>query len=294
MREGPGIVPLVLGAGGMLGRAVAEVLEEDFPGTVSATRAEADVTDRFRLEAEVERLRPDVVLNCAAYTDVDGCEIDRDRARRVNAEGAGNAALAAAAAGSRIIHVSTDFVFDGRGTRPYTEDDAPAAICEYGRTKLEGERRVAASNADHLIVRTSWLYGAGRGNFVDAIRSRAANGGALRVVDDQFGSPTYVRDLAAALARLLRREVRGLVHFANAGVCSRLEMAREILAAGEGRAVTLVPIKTAEAGRIAVRPAYSALDVSRYERLVGASPRPWREALRDYLGGGARGTGGPS
>jgi dTDP-4-dehydrorhamnose reductase len=277
-------VPLVLGAGGMLGRAVSAVLEEEYPGTVSATRAEADVTDRFRLEAEIERLRPDVVINCAAYTDVDGSEIDRDNARRVNSEGAGYAALAAAAAGAKIIHVSTDFVFDGRHREPYTEDEAPAPISEYGRTKLEGERRVAAANADHLIVRTSWLYGAGRRNFVDAIRSRAANGGVLRVVDDQYGSPTYAPDLADALVRLMARGATGLVHFANAGVCSRLEMAREILAAGGHGGCRLEAITTAEAGRIAVRPAYSALDTSRYERLTGRSPRPWQAALREYLG----------
>jgi dTDP-4-dehydrorhamnose reductase len=289
----PSLVPLVLGAGGMLGRAVSEVMEESFPATISATRAEVDVTDRFRLESEIERLRPDVVINCAAYTDVDGCEIDRDRARGVNAGGAGNAAGAAAAVGCRIVHVSTDFVFDGRGNLPYTEDDSPSPLSEYGRTKLEGERRVAAATPDHLIVRTSWLYGPGRGNFVDAIRARAANGGTLRVVDDQFGSPTYVVDLARALFLLILKEAKGLVHFANTGVCSRHSLAREILAIGGLDTVRLEPIKTGEAGRIAVRPAYAALDTSRYTRLTGEIPRVWHEALRDYLGMGRRQAAGP-
>jgi len=289
----PALVPLVLGAGGMLGRAVGEALEASYPGTISATRAEVDVTDRFRLDAEIERLRPDVVINCAAFTDVDGCEIDRDRARRVNAEGAGNAAIAAAAAGSRIVHVSTDFVFDGRRRVPYTEDDPPAPLSEYGRTKLDGERRVAAASAAHLIVRTSWLYGHGRSNFVDSIRSRAANGGTLRVVDDQFGSPTYAVDLARALVLLIARDARGLVHFANAGVCSRHEMAREILAAGGLGAGELRAITTGEAGRIAARPAYSALDTSRYSRLAGESPRAWQEALHDYLRAAARPAAAP-
>lgn len=268
----------------MLGRVLAGVLEEDFPGTVSATRAEADVTDRFRLEAEIDRLRPDAIINCAAYTDVDGCETDPDGARRVNTEGAANAARAAAAAGSRLIHVSTDFVFDGRGNVPYTEDDPPAPLSEYGRGKLEGERRVAALAPDHLIVRTSWLYGAGRPNFVDAIRARARNGGTLRVVDDQLGSPTYAVDLARALRRLIDCDARGLVHFANRGICSRHEMARFILDAGGFRGVGLEAIRTGEAGRIAVRPAFSALDTARYARLTGEAPRPWQEALRDYLG----------
>jgi dTDP-4-dehydrorhamnose reductase len=284
VREGLALVPLVLGAGGMLGRAVTEALEEAYPGTISATRAEADVTDRFRLEAEIERLRPDVIVNCAAYTDVDGCEIDRDRARRVNAEGAGNAAIAAAATGCRVVHVSTDFVFDGRHSVPYTEDDPPAPLSEYGRTKLDGERRVAAATAEHLIVRTSWLYGRGRGNFVDSIRARAANGGTLSVVNDQFGSPTYVLDLARALSLLITRNARGLVHFANAGVCSRHDLAREILETCGFGASELKAIATGEAGRIAVRPAYSALDTSRYSRLAGESPRPWQEALHEHLG----------
>jgi len=268
----------------MLGRVLAGVLEEDFPGTVSATRAEADVTDRFRLEAEIERLRPDAIINCAACTDVDGCETDPDGARRVNAEGAGNAARSAGAVGSRLIHVSTDFVFDGCRNVPYTEDDPPAPLSEYGRSKLEGERRVAALAPDHLIVRTSWLYGAGRPNFVDAIRTRARNGGTLRVVDDQFGSPTYVVDLARALRRLIDCDARGLVHFANRGICSRHEMARFILDAGGFHGVGLEAIKTGEAGRIAVRPAFAALDTARYVRLTGEAPRPWQEALRDYLG----------
>ncbi|HEV8701246.1 MAG TPA: dTDP-4-dehydrorhamnose reductase [Candidatus Polarisedimenticolia bacterium] len=276
-------VPMVLGAGGMLGRVLVEVLEEVFPGTISATRAEADVTDRFRLETEIERLRPDAIINCAAYTDVDGCEADPEAARRINVEGAGNAARAAAAAGCRILHVSTDFVFDGRARRPYTEDDPPAPLSEYGRGKLEGEGEVAALAPDHLIVRTAWLYGAGRPNFVDAIRARARNGGTLRVVDDQLGSPTYVLDLARALCRLVDGEVRGLIHFANSGICSRFEMARFILDAGGFRGVALQPIQTAEAGRIAVRPAFSALDATRYTRLAGKAPRTWQEALREYL-----------
>lgn len=133
-------------------------------------------------------------------------------------------------------------------------------------------------------MRTSWLYGAGRGNFVDAIRTRAANGGTLRVVDDQFGSPTYVVDLARALHRLILTDARGLVHFANTGVCSRHALAREILSDCGLASIAVEPIKTDEAGRIAVRPAYSALDTSLYLRLTGETPRAWQDALRDYLG----------
>jgi dTDP-4-dehydrorhamnose reductase len=283
VRASPPSTPLVLGAGGMLGHAVTETLEQVFPGTISATRAEIDVSDRFRLEAEIERLRPDLIINCAAYTDVDGCEIDRHRARQVNAEGPENVARAAAASGCPIVHISTDFVFDGRKGEPYSEDDPPAPLSEYGRTKYDGERRVAAATPDHLIVRTSWLYGPGRGNFVDAVRARARNGGPLRVVDDQFGSPTYVVDLARALHLLVLRDARGVVHFANHGVCSRFALARAVLSATDLSAVAIEPQTTEETGRIAVRPAYSALDTSRYSSLTGESPRPWQDALRDYL-----------
>jgi dTDP-4-dehydrorhamnose reductase len=277
------VVPLVLGAGGMLGRALARRLERAFPSTIAATRAEADVTDRFRLEAEVERLQPTVIVNCAAYADVDGCELDPDLARRVNVDGAENAARAAAGAGCRLLHISTDFVFDGRARKPYGEADPPAPLSEYGRSKLEGERRVADLAPDHLIVRTAWLYGAGRANFVDTIRARAAEGGVLKVVDDQFGSPTWVGDLAEALERLLPIDVRGVLHFANRGVCSRLELAGAILELSGTHGVRVAPITTAEAGRVAVRPAFSALDSTLYTRLSGAAPRPWREALGNYL-----------
>jgi dTDP-4-dehydrorhamnose reductase len=278
-------VPLVLGAGGMLGRVVARRLERSFPDVVAATRAEIDVTDRFRLEAEIERLRPTILVNCAAYTDVDGCEVDPGRARRVNAEGAENAARAAAACGCRLIQISTDFVFDGRSSRPYGEDDATGPLSEYGRSKLEGERRVAAACADHLIVRTAWLYGSGRGNFVDAIRDRAREGSALKVVNDQYGSPTSVADLAEAIAQLLSTGHRGIVHFVNAGVCSRYELAGAILAILGGPAPPLRPISTDDAGRLAVRPAHSALDTTLFHRLTGTVPRPWREALEEYLAG---------
>jgi dTDP-4-dehydrorhamnose reductase len=281
------VVPLVLGAGGMLGSAVARALERAHPATISATRAEIDVTDRFRLEAEVERLQPTVIVNCAAYTDVDGCETDRDRARRVNADGAGSVALAAAGAGCRLIHVSTDFVFDGGAGRPYTEEDTPAPASEYGRSKLEGEKRIASIHPDHVIIRTAWLYGRGRANFVDTIRSRAIEGGVLRVVTDQTGSPTWVVDLSEAIVLLLGTEHRGIVHFAGAGACTRFELAGAIVSILGAARARLQPIGTDEAGRIAVRPKDSALDTSLYERLTGWPPRPWQVALREYLSAGA-------
>lgn len=270
----------------MLGRVVAALLEQKVPATMAATRAEADITDRFRLEAEVVRLEPDVIINCAARTDVDGCELDPGLALKVNADGAENVARAAASAGCRMLHVSTDFVFDGSKGTPYAETDPPAPLSVYGRTKLEGERRIAEVHDDHLIVRSSWLFGRGRGNFVDAIRARALGGQRLRAVHDQFGSPTYVLDLAQALLRLLSIDHRGIVHFANRGTCSRHELAVAVAAIVCPRPTPVEPIGTGEAGRLAPRPANSALDTTLYARLAGDTPRPWNEALRDYLTGG--------
>ena len=279
--------PMVIGAGGLLGRALVHRLETEFPGTIAATRAEADVTDRFRLEAEIERLEPTVVINCAAFTDVDGCARDPGLALEINAVGAENVARAAAGAGCRVVQVSTDFVFDGRAGRPYVETDAPAPLSEYGRSKLDGERRVAAVADDHLIVRTAWLYGHGGGGFVAAIRRRAEASEPLRVVADQAGSPTFADDLADGIARLLTVEARGIVHLVNRGACTRLELAAAIVEDLRltGR-VRLTPITTRETGTAAERPACSALDTALYERLTGHVPRPWRAALRWFLRGG--------
>ena len=278
---------MIIGAGGLLGRALVQRLEAEFPDTVAATRAEIDVCDRFRLEAEVERLQPTVVINCAAYTDVDGCTRNPDLAREVNAVGAENVARAAGGAGCRVVQISTDFVFDGRAGRPYVEADLPAPLSEYGRSKLDGERRVAVAAPDHLIVRTAWLYGRGGGGFVAAIRGRAAAGEPLRVVADQAGSPTLADDLADGIARLLTVETRGIVHFVNRGACSRLELAAAIVEdLGMTGRVPLTAITARETGAAAERPAYSVLDTALYERLTGHAPRPWREALRWFLRGG--------
>ena len=278
--------PMVLGAGGMLGIALSRRLEREFPETIAATRAELDIADRFRLEAEVERLQPTVLINCAAYTDVDGCTRDPGRAGEVNADGAAHVARAGAAAGCRVVHVSTDFVFDGRARRPYREDDPTGPLSEYGRSKLEGERRVAAEAPDHLIVRTAWVYGAGGDNFVEKIRRRAASGAPLKVVDDQRGSPTWTEDLADGIVRLLGTDHRGVVHLVNRGVCSRHDLAAAILDhLGLASRVRLEATTTAPAPGVAARPAYSALDTSLFERLTGATPRPWEEALSGYLSG---------
>ena len=279
---------MVIGASGLLGRALTRRLEAEFPDTIGATRAEADVTDRFRLELEIERLRPTVVINCAAFTDVDGCTRDPGRARDVNALGAENAARAAAASGCRMVQISTDYVFDGGADRPYAEDDPVGPIQEYGRSKLDGERRVATAAPDHLIVRTAWLFGRDGGAFVTGIRRRALAGEPLRVVSDQTGSPTFVEDLADGIARLLRVEHRGVVHLVNRGSASRIDMTGVILQAlGLAGKAVVTPVAARTIFPSADRPAYTVLATGLYERLTGSIPRGWREALADAVGEGA-------
>lgn len=278
------IRPLVLGAGGLLGRALMARLEEEFPDAVGATRAEVDLLDRFRMEAEIERLEANVVINCAAWTDVEGCTRDPARARKVNAEGAENAARAAAGCDGRMVQVSTDFVFDGRKGSPYVETDPPGPLSAYGVSKLEGEMRVAVACPDHLIVRTAWLYGEGGRDFVGKILRAAAGGGPLKVVHDERGSPSYAADVADGIVRLLRVPHRGVVHVVNRGGVSRLEFARAILEeAGLAARIRLLPTAAAMLGSTTVRPADASLDTALFARLTGREPRPWREALADFL-----------
>jgi dTDP-4-dehydrorhamnose reductase len=279
-----GARPMILGAGGLLGRTLARRLEEAFPETIAATRAEIDITDPSRLGLEIERLQPTAVINCAAWTDVDGCSRDPAAAYAANAEGAGNVARAAAASGCRVVHLSTDFVFDGKAGRAYVESDPPAPLQEYGRSKWEGEKQVAAGAPDHLIIRTAWMYGPSASTFVEKIRQRAEAGGPLSVVSDQHGSPTFVEDLAEAIVRLLGTAHRGIVHVANAGRCSRFDLAAAILEElGLSKSVRLQSATTVAQPGVAPRPACAALDGSLFARLAGAPMRPWREALRDYL-----------
>ena len=283
MGETDAIMPVILGAGGMLGRHLAEVLEDELPRTVSATRDEIDITDYWEMRWELERLKASVVINCAALTDVDGCETQEDRARLVNAEGAGNVSRACREVGARLIHISTDFVFDGLQRRPYREEDLTHPISVYGQTKLEGELAVAEGTPDHLIVRASWLYGPHGRNFISAILGAAGSQKPLKIVEDQVGTPTYTEDLARAVQRLLGTEHRGVLHFANSGECNRVEFAIAALQLAGLSQVPVERISSDELSRPAQRPPYSSLDTSRYTELTGETPRPWERTLRNYL-----------
>jgi dTDP-4-dehydrorhamnose reductase len=273
---------LITGAGGQLGRDLqAQLHAEELH--VRDHKA-LDITDRTAVFDELQRLRPDWVINAAAFNDVDGAETVEQVAFAVNADGPGNLADAGLRTGARLVHVSTDYVFDGLKGTPYTEEDRPSPVSVYGRSKLAGEKRVIASGVEALVIRTAWLYGLHGKNFVYAMLAAAREPRPVRVVADQVGSPTSTLDLAQAIVQLIATPLRGLIHVVNGGSCSRYDFARAIL---DDR-VPVIPIGTAESGRRAPRPAFSALRSVRWGE-TGLPPlRPWREALVEFLQAAAR------
>lgn len=280
---------LVTGSGGQLGICLVRKIGASAGHALAAApgHAQLDVADRAAVCAALDAARPDAVVNAAAFTWVDRCETERELAWRINAEAPGLLAQECAARGIRLVHVSTDYVFDGEARRPYTEEDPVSPRTEYGRGKLEGERRVGDAMPGALIVRTSWVFGPGR-NFIATMlgaadRRRAEGGEApLRVVDDQFGSPTYAGDLASWILRLVEGEARGLYHLANRGVATWWEVAREALDLAGFREVPIERVGTGEFPRPAPRPAYSALGCAKADA-AGVVRRGWRAALAAYL-----------
>ena len=246
-------------------------------------RAGLDVRDAAAVSALVSSVRPDVVVNASAYNKVDAAEGERDLAFAVNATGPANLAAACASVGALLVHVSTDYVFDGAATRPYREDDPTGPLGVYGASKLEGESRVLASGVPCLVARTSGVLGAGGsrgkgGSFVERILARARSGEPLRVVDDQVFAPTFASDLAAGLVALVASGARGLVHVTNTGSCSWHELASESVRLA-GLASPVAAISTASLGLAARRPAYSVLDGTLYRSLGLAPLPPWRDSL---------------
>lgn len=260
----------------MLGREVTALL----PDAVATDVGELDITRP--VDDAVGRLRPDWIVNCAGYTAVDRAEGDAERVFAINAAGPENLARAARRHGARLLHISSDYVFSG-GSTPYPEDHPPAPCGVYGRSKHAGDVAVLRELPDaHLIVRPSWLHGLHGPNFVDAILRQADAGGPLRVVDDQVGSPTWARWLAGVLVRLIDRNARGVYHATSRGNISWFEFAREIVRLA-GIGVAVEPQSTAELARPAPRPAYSTLDVTKLEALLGEPCPSWRDGLREHL-----------
>jgi dTDP-4-dehydrorhamnose reductase len=283
---------LVTGAKGLLGSALAPRLARSAPRPdqlILTDVQELDVTDVRAVETFVRRVQPRTVFHLAAWTDVDGAESHMVQSMRLNGGAAGNVARAAAIVGAVMVHISTDFIFDGTKPGEYVEDDLPSPQSVYGSSKAEGEASVrAAAPPSHIIARTAWLYGAGARNFIHAILAAARKacpeqgrrGGPLRVVTDQVGCPTWNEDLADALIALVEAEARGTFHACGSGAASRLEMAREILSAAglevpiEGCLTTDFPPRPAK------RPARTVLSTEKLARATGYRFPPWQESLR--------------
>ncbi|MHB1193059.1 MAG: dTDP-4-dehydrorhamnose reductase [Longimicrobiales bacterium] len=276
---------LVTGARGMLGTEVVAALSDRGRPCRGVDLDEVDITDAGAVSELLSAEGPDVLINCAAYTAVDRAEADEHAAALVNATAVGYLAAAARAVGAVLVHFSTDFVFDGRRREPYGPHDVPRPLSAYGRTKLAGEQAVQRSGCEHLIIRTSWLYGAAGPNFVSAILGRARRGEPLRIVSDQVGRPTWARNLAEATLDLVDARARGVFHVTDGGAptswhdfgCRALQLA--------DLDVPVEPVTGAEWGAPAFRPAYSVLDLTETEDLLGRNMEPWEQALRRYLEG---------
>jgi dTDP-4-dehydrorhamnose reductase len=269
---------LVTGAKGQLGQELQRVLHAE--EVIATDQPEYALTDSM-LGEKIAAQRPDLVIHAAAYTDVDGCERNPDTAFQINAIGTRYVATGAAKAGAKLLYLSTDYVFDGRKTVPYTERDPVNPLNVYGRSKLAGEEEALKGCRRTLVLRTSWLYGAHGKNFVKTILSLAVTQPEIRVVDDQRGSPTYARHLARVIAGLIRSDVTGVIHAGGEGECSRYEFAKAILQEA-GLGCRVVPISTAESDRLALRPPYSALSTA-FLHQHGLSLPPWREGVRQFL-----------
>jgi dTDP-4-dehydrorhamnose reductase len=268
---------LVTGAAGMLGRDVVAAARDAGHEVAALARADLDITDAEAVSSAIRDARPDAVINCAAWTDVDGAEADEAGATAVNGAGAGN--IAAAAGDALVVHVSSDYVFDGEASEPYPEDAATGPRSAYGRSKLAGEQAVARAGARAVIVRSSWLFGPHGRNFVDTMRRLGAERDELAVVDDQVGCPTYTGHLAPALVSIAEQGTTGVLHVAATGRCSWFDLAVAIFKE-TGLHCDVRRQSTADAGRPAPRPAFSALASTRSDAPVLP---PWREGLRAHL-----------
>ena len=270
---------LITGAAGMVGTDLRNELESRGESVVALAKGDLDIVNRDDVMRVVSDARPDVIVNCAAYTKVDLAESEESLANAINGSAVEFLVAAADAVSAQLIQLSTDFVFDGSSARPYDVNDATGPLSAYGRSKLIGEHAAAR----HTVLRTSWLFGVHGNNFVEAIRNQIRKGtNPLRVVNDQRGRPTYTPHLANAIIRIANLGARGIVHYADEGECTWFDFASAI---NEelGSSTRIEPVTSDQFPRPAKRPAYSVLSTERYERLTGINPESWRDGLREYL-----------
>ena len=275
---------LITGANGQLGSALRRLGCVSPHNYICTDVAELDITDAAAVLRTVEERRIDVIVNCAAYTDVERAEEDEPTAELLNHKAAGNLAAAAKATGATLFHVSTDYVFDGTAHTPYREDTAPSPLGAYGRTKLAGERAVMASGCRYLIFRTAWLYSEYGNNFLKTMLRLTAEKERLNVVFDQAGTPTYAGDLAMTIFSIVEGGYfagnEGLYHFSNEGVCSWYDFAHAIAAEAGHTQCTIEPCHSSEYPSKVERPAYSVLDKSKIKATFGVKIPHWTESLK--------------
>jgi len=279
---------VVTGAKGMLGQDFLAMLSATDWGKNQNHRIypwdidQLDLTKDNDVSQAIANIRPDLIVNCAAYTNVDAAEDNVDLAYAVNAHAAANLATAAGQTNSKLVHISTDYVFDGLRDKPYRPDDATHPFSVYGMSKLAGEQHIRKILKNYIIIRTSWLFGKHGKNFVDTIRRLASQKDRLSIVNDQIGSPTFTVDLSDAILRLIAVDAQGVYHFHNEGFCSWFEFGEEIVRAS-GLTAAVLPIPSSQYPQKARRPAFSKMDISDFTRMTGHTPRHWKEALLDYL-----------
>jgi len=291
---------LITGSSGMLGVDIAfhlndkydivctDIVDRNNPYCGIKNFVKCDITERNLAVNMIKSARPDLIIHTAAWTDVDGCELDSEKAMKINAEGTRNIALGAKETNALIFYISSDFVFDGEKNTPYKEDDIPNPINAYGLSKFEGESFIRKELDRYFIVRTSWLFGRYGRNFVDIILDKAERKEGLKIVIDQFGSPTYTADLSRAIEKLIlialeQNSIGGVYHFSNSGSCSWYKYAEQIIRIANKADTGITPITSAELDRPAKRPKVSILDTAKYASLTGGSPRSWEAALEEYL-----------
>jgi dTDP-4-dehydrorhamnose reductase len=272
---------LIVGAGGQLGRDLLRVFQADST-VIGLTHSQLNIVEGEAVRLAMRDARPDLVLNAAAYTDVEKAEEDERTAFHVNANGAQRIAEASAAIEVPVVYFSTDFVFDGTKREPYTPEDQTSPQSVYARSKRRGEENTRWNNPQSFVIRTAWLYGPGGNNFVEKILKAAKSRPSLRVVNDEVGSPTYTRDLATATRALVKTKAYGIYHSVNAGSCSRYEFAQAIVK-GAGLETPIEPCSASEYPSKAARPAYSVLSNEKLESSSGIVMPDWRDGLARYM-----------
>ena len=272
---------LLLGHKGMLGSDLGAQFQYRHE-VIGMDLEDIDITRSEECQKAVREIKPQIVVNAAAYTNVDGSETAQEECFAANAEAVKNIAEACRGKNITIVHFSTDYVFDGTGSRPYVEEDVCNPINVYGASKLAGENYLRTITDNYILIRTAWLYGAKGKSFVHTILNKAKTTNKLTVVDDQTGSPTCTRDLAAATELLIDKNVRGIFHVTNRGNCTWYEFAKRILKEAHLDTVEISPIKTNELQRAALRPAFSVLGMQKFMTATGKTMQPWQLAFQDY------------